>query len=192
MPVITAVYASNNSSFNDVNQRIASPTCTMANLAPMWTSSYLSLALKIRLYNSLSDASKLSKSNERTCVRTHSCARKKHASTQGCIHAYSGLNELYFLSHASHNSSFNYVNQHIASPTCTMANLAPMWTSSYLSLALKIRLYNSLSDASKLSKSNERTCVRTHMRTHALVRTHGHRHARTHARMQSRTRARHI
>ena len=43
--------ASNNSS--DVNRRIAIATSTMSNLSSLWTSSRLSLALKMRLYNSL-------------------------------------------------------------------------------------------------------------------------------------------
>ena len=45
--------ASNNSSFNDVNRRIAIATSTMSKLSSLWTSSRLSLALKMRLYNSL-------------------------------------------------------------------------------------------------------------------------------------------
>ena len=45
--------ASNNSSFNDVNRRIAIATSTMAKLSSIWTSSRLSLVLKMRLYNSL-------------------------------------------------------------------------------------------------------------------------------------------
>ena len=45
--------ASNNSSFNDVNRRIAIATSTISNLSSLWTSSRLSLALKMRLYNSL-------------------------------------------------------------------------------------------------------------------------------------------
>ena len=45
--------ASNNSSFNDVNRRIAIATSTMSKLSSIWTSSRLSLALKMRLYNSL-------------------------------------------------------------------------------------------------------------------------------------------
>ena len=45
--------ASNNSSVNDVNRRIAIATSTMAKLSSIWTSSRLSLALKTRLYNSL-------------------------------------------------------------------------------------------------------------------------------------------
>ena len=45
--------ASSNSSFNDVNRRIAIATSTMATLSSIWTSSRLSLALKMRLYNSL-------------------------------------------------------------------------------------------------------------------------------------------
>ena len=45
--------ASNNSSFNDVNRRIAIATCTMFSFSSIWTSSRLSLALKMRLYNSL-------------------------------------------------------------------------------------------------------------------------------------------
>ena len=45
--------ASNNSSLNDVNRRIAIATSTMSNLSSLWTSSRLSLALKMRLYNSL-------------------------------------------------------------------------------------------------------------------------------------------
>ena len=44
---------SNNSSFNDVNRRIAIATSTMSKLSSIWTSSLLSLALKMRLYNSL-------------------------------------------------------------------------------------------------------------------------------------------
>ena len=42
-----------NSSFNDVNRRIAIATSTMSKLSSLWTSSRLSLALKMRLYNSL-------------------------------------------------------------------------------------------------------------------------------------------
>ena len=38
---------------NDVNRRIAIATSTMSNLSALWTSSRLSLALKMRLYNSL-------------------------------------------------------------------------------------------------------------------------------------------
>ena len=45
--------ASNNSSLNDDNRRIAIATSTMSNLSSLWTSSRLSLALKMRLYNSL-------------------------------------------------------------------------------------------------------------------------------------------
>ena len=45
--------ASNNSCFNDVNRRIAIATSTMSKLSSIWTSSRLSLALKMRLYNSL-------------------------------------------------------------------------------------------------------------------------------------------
>ena len=45
--------ASNNSSLNDVNRRIAIATSTMSKLSSLWTSSRLSLALKMRLYNSL-------------------------------------------------------------------------------------------------------------------------------------------
>ena len=45
--------ASSNSSFNDVNCRIAIATSTMATFSSIWTSSRLSLALKMRLYNSL-------------------------------------------------------------------------------------------------------------------------------------------
>ena len=45
--------ASNNSSFNDVNRRIAIATSTMSKLSSIWTSYRLSLALKMRLYNSL-------------------------------------------------------------------------------------------------------------------------------------------
>ena len=45
--------ASNNSSFKDVNRRIAIATSTMSKLSSLWTSSRLSLALKMRLYNSL-------------------------------------------------------------------------------------------------------------------------------------------
>ena len=45
--------ASNNSSFNDVNRRIAIATSTMSKLSSIWTSSSLSLALQMRLYNSL-------------------------------------------------------------------------------------------------------------------------------------------
>ena len=45
--------ASNNSSFNDVNRRIAIATSTMTKLSSIWTSSRLSLALKMHLYNSL-------------------------------------------------------------------------------------------------------------------------------------------
>ena len=45
--------ASNNSSFNDVNRRIAIATSTMSKLSSIWTSFRLSLALKMRLYNSL-------------------------------------------------------------------------------------------------------------------------------------------
>ena len=45
--------ASNNSSFNDVNRRIAIATSTMSKLSSLWTSSRLSLTLKMRLYNSL-------------------------------------------------------------------------------------------------------------------------------------------
>ena len=44
--------ASNNSSFNDVNHRVVIATSTMSKLSSLWTSSHLSLALKIRLYNS--------------------------------------------------------------------------------------------------------------------------------------------
>ena len=40
--------ASSNSSFNDVNRRIAIATSTMATLSSIWTSSRLSLALKMR------------------------------------------------------------------------------------------------------------------------------------------------
>ena len=40
---------SNNSSFNDVNRRIAIATSTMSKLSSIWTSSRLSLALKMRL-----------------------------------------------------------------------------------------------------------------------------------------------
>ena len=53
--------------------------------------------VKIRLYNPLSDASKLSKSNERTCVHTYSCARTDtgtHARTHAITHtpkAYLGI-----------------------------------------------------------------------------------------------------
>ena len=45
--------ASNNSSFNDVSRRIAIATSTMAKLSSIWTSSRSSIALKMRLYNSL-------------------------------------------------------------------------------------------------------------------------------------------
>ena len=45
--------ASNNSCFNDVNRRIAIATSTMSKLSSIWTSSRLSLALKMRLYNTL-------------------------------------------------------------------------------------------------------------------------------------------
>ena len=45
--------ASNNSSFSDVNRRIAIATSTMSKLSSIWTSSRLSLALKMRIYNSL-------------------------------------------------------------------------------------------------------------------------------------------
>ena len=45
--------ANNNSSFNDVSRRIAIATSTMSNLSSLWTSSRLSLALKMRLCNSL-------------------------------------------------------------------------------------------------------------------------------------------
>ena len=45
--------ASNNNSFNDVNRRIAIATPTMSKLSSIWTSSRLSLAVKMRLYNSL-------------------------------------------------------------------------------------------------------------------------------------------
>ena len=45
--------ASNNSSFNDVNRRIAIATSTMSKLSSPWILSRLSLALKMRLYNSL-------------------------------------------------------------------------------------------------------------------------------------------
>ena len=45
--------ASNNSSFNDVNRHIAIATSTMSKFSSLWTSSRLSLALKMRLYNSL-------------------------------------------------------------------------------------------------------------------------------------------
>ncbi len=45
--------ASNNSSLNDVNRRIAIATSTKSNLSSLWTSFRLSLALKMRLYNSL-------------------------------------------------------------------------------------------------------------------------------------------
>ena len=45
--------ASNNSTFNDVNRRIAIAISTMSKLSSLWTSSRLSLALKMRLYNSL-------------------------------------------------------------------------------------------------------------------------------------------
>ena len=41
------------SRFNDVNRRRAIATSTMATLSSIWTSSRLSLALKMRLYNSL-------------------------------------------------------------------------------------------------------------------------------------------
>ena len=50
-PVTTT--ASNNSSFNDVNRRIAIATSTMSKLSSLWILSRLSLALKMRLYNSL-------------------------------------------------------------------------------------------------------------------------------------------
>ena len=109
---------------------------------------------------------------------------------QAFIHAYSGLNELYFLSHASNNSSFNDVNRRIAIPTSTLANLSPIWTSSHLSLALKIRLYNSLSDASKLSPLHARTNARAYARTHVHARTHTSTHARTHTRNHARAQAR--
>ena len=39
--------------FNDVNRRIAIATSTMSKLSSLWTSSRLSLVLKMRLYNSL-------------------------------------------------------------------------------------------------------------------------------------------
>ena len=39
--------------FNDVNRRIAIATSTISKLSPIWTSSRLSLALKMRLCNSL-------------------------------------------------------------------------------------------------------------------------------------------
>ena len=45
--------ASNNSSFNDVYRRIAIATSTMSKLSSLWTSSRISLAIKVRLYNSL-------------------------------------------------------------------------------------------------------------------------------------------
>ena len=45
--------ASNKSSYNDVNRRIAIATSTMSKLSSIWTSSRLSLALQMRLYNSL-------------------------------------------------------------------------------------------------------------------------------------------
>ena len=45
--------ASNNSSYNDVNRRIAIATSTMSKLSSLWTSSRISFALKMRLYNSL-------------------------------------------------------------------------------------------------------------------------------------------
>ena len=45
--------ASNNSSFNDVNRRLAIATSTMLKLSSLWTSPRLSLALKMGLYNSL-------------------------------------------------------------------------------------------------------------------------------------------
>ena len=45
--------ASNNSSFNDVNRRIAIATSTMSKLSSLWTSCRLSLVPKMRLYNSL-------------------------------------------------------------------------------------------------------------------------------------------
>ena len=50
---IGSTIASNNSSLNDVNRRIAIATSTMSNLSSLWTSSRLSLALNMRLYNSL-------------------------------------------------------------------------------------------------------------------------------------------
>ena len=44
---------SNNSSYNDVNRRIAIATSTMSKLSSLWTSSRLSLALQMRFYNSV-------------------------------------------------------------------------------------------------------------------------------------------
>ena len=43
----------NNSSFSDANRRIDIATSTMSKLSSLWTSSRLSPALKMRLYNSL-------------------------------------------------------------------------------------------------------------------------------------------
>ena len=48
-----SIIASNNSRFNDVNRRIAIATSTMSKLSSLLTSSRLSLALEMRLYNSL-------------------------------------------------------------------------------------------------------------------------------------------
>ena len=48
-----SIIASNNSSFNDVNRSIAIATSTMSKLSSTWASSRLSLALTMRLYNSL-------------------------------------------------------------------------------------------------------------------------------------------
>ena len=50
---LTPVTSIKNSSFNDVNRRIAIATSTMSKLSSLWTSSRLSFALKMRLYNSL-------------------------------------------------------------------------------------------------------------------------------------------
>ena len=72
-----SIVASNNSSFNDVNRRIAIATSTMSKLSSLWISYRLSLALKMRLYNSLIIS-----------IITYSSASRTHQSPEKRLDAF--------------------------------------------------------------------------------------------------------
>ena len=97
-PTTSHTIASNNSSFNDVNRRIVIATSTMSKLSLLWTSSRLSLALKMRLYNSriisiitYSSASWNPQTTSK-CLRTHLPSATRHSS-----HRHSDLHPTFIM-----------------------------------------------------------------------------------------------